>query len=262
MECSRLAFIKALLVAVAFTLQGCDHTDILDAPRHNIGHWQSKDNYLTKYEFIAPGANSSTAVLNSCQSPSVPDALKCDGHGKCVEWVDIKTGDVQAPRLSFCECDAMWADPECRTPRKSQITAFILSIFGGVLGIDQFYLGYIWYGLLKLVTLGGFGIWYIFDIIRIGSGPVLTFDRDQPGHKFKVANDLAHEAFVLAVIVVTLAIGFAISIYTIFRERSRRAREVLLLRTEEELRRSKAVSMQATPRSARSFYGYGAALPA
>lgn len=59
---------------------------------------------------------------------------------------------------------------------KSKTTALIISLFLGEFGIDRFYLGYYGLGLLKLITVGGFGIWYIIDIIQIARGKMTTKD--------------------------------------------------------------------------------------
>lgn len=50
---------------------------------------------------------------------------------------------------------------------KSFLTAWLLSLLVGVFGVDRFYLGKVGTGILKLVTLGGFGIWALIDLILI-----------------------------------------------------------------------------------------------
>lgn len=46
---------------------------------------------------------------------------------------------------------------------KDPSTFLLLSIFLGIFGVDRFMLGDVGYGLIKLLTFGGFGILYIID---------------------------------------------------------------------------------------------------
>ena len=50
---------------------------------------------------------------------------------------------------------------------KQPILAFVLSLFLGGIGVDRFYLGDTLKGVLKLLTCGGIGIWWLVDVIRI-----------------------------------------------------------------------------------------------
>ena len=68
------------------------------------------------------------------------------------------------------------------TPVKSQSMAFILSWLLGAFGADRFYLGYTGLGVLKLITLGGCGIWALIDFIMVGMFAM----KDAQGNSLKV----------------------------------------------------------------------------
>ena len=46
-------------------------------------------------------------------------------------------------------------------------TTFWLSLLFGWLGADRFYLNSLALGLLKLFTMGGLGLWWLFDLILL-----------------------------------------------------------------------------------------------
>merc|ERR1712039_1041523 len=102
----------------------------------------------------------------------------------------------------------------------------MLSLFVGMLGVDQFYLGWWAAGAGKLCTLGGLGFWWIHDAVRIGGSPVRTADG------ILVANDVPHYTYVLVLVTFACVLGFSVSIWSIERHRIKRLRELLLLRAE------------------------------
>lgn len=77
--------------------------------------------------------------------------------------------------LNQCICSKGWIIRDqsgCTYQQKSKLTAFLLSFFVGIFGVDWFYLSvgnaaYIVAGIIKLITFGGLGIWWIVDWIRL-----------------------------------------------------------------------------------------------
>lgn len=49
------------------------------------------------------------------------------------------------------------------------VVCLVMSILFGWLGVDRFIMGKVGTGLLKLITLGGLGVWWLVDIILIAT---------------------------------------------------------------------------------------------
>lgn len=54
--------------------------------------------------------------------------------------------------------------------QKRWIVALTLSGALGFLGMDRFYFGQIGWGVVKLITLGGLGVWWLADFILLVTG--------------------------------------------------------------------------------------------
>ncbi|MBU4198704.1 MAG: TM2 domain-containing protein [Verrucomicrobia bacterium] len=83
------------------------------------------------------------AYCSNCGNPTEPNAIACVKCGIAAHYA----GNSQ----------------------KNFVTALLLSILLGSLGVDRFYLGYVLLGILKLFTFGGFGIWWLIDVILIAT---------------------------------------------------------------------------------------------
>jgi hypothetical protein len=69
--------------------------------------------------------------------------------------------------------------PKSITTKKKKSIALILSVLFGYWGVDRFYLGYVGLGLAKFITAGGFGIWWLIDIVLIAQDKVIDSDNNK-----------------------------------------------------------------------------------
>lgn len=192
------------LLALA-SLQGCAENTALyqmaqgDASsrlmgEHIVGAWRKQVDFSLKESYQKADGS---LIFDSCSDPHVDTINVCSGRGVCEMW---EQGNIRNP-LGFCRCQNEWAGPECRTRRKSQIGAFVLSLFFGFLGLDMFYLELYKLGICKLLTCGGFGVWWLLDIVRTGVGPVYA-------RNYRTASDLPTWAFVVVSVFVATLLGF------------------------------------------------------
>ncbi|MEC7233161.1 MAG: TM2 domain-containing protein [Planctomycetota bacterium] len=71
--------------------------------------------------------------------------------------------------------------------KKSRLVALLLCWFLGYFGAHRFYVGKAGTAILQLVTLGGFGIWWLIDLLMILVGSFrdaddqLVFSWTEPG---------------------------------------------------------------------------------
>lgn len=64
---------------------------------------------------------------------------------------------------------------------KSQLSALLCCLFFGIIALHRFYVGKVLTAVLFMLTFGGFGIWWLIDLILI----VTDNFTDKAGNKLK-----------------------------------------------------------------------------
>jgi hypothetical protein len=94
----------------------------------------------------------------------------------------VKSGQIKDSTPARKESGGQWF-PVSEIPGlysdKEWLVALLLSVFVGWLGIDRFYLGFTGLGILKILTCGGCGVWWLIDVILISTRK-LRDSRDLP----------------------------------------------------------------------------------
>jgi len=76
--------------------------------------------------------------------------------------------------------------PQPDVSKRSRGLALVLSFFGGWFGLDRFYVGKISTAIPKLITFGGMGIWWLYDVVLIATGEFRDID-DLPLRQWEVS---------------------------------------------------------------------------
>ena len=87
------------------------------------------------------------------------------------------------------------------------LAAFFISFMWGTFGADRMYLGKWGTGVVKLVTLGGFGIWTIVDLLLIMGG----YMRDKQGRELLQFQEYKKLSY-LTVLIFAVAVGLIVLI--------------------------------------------------
>ena len=94
---------------------------------------------------------------------------------------------------------------------RSYILTLLLSMFLGGLGIHRFYTGYVIIGIIQLISVGGFGVWALIDLVSIA----LNKYKDADGREL-VNHNAGCGLMVLIFLIATFMFGGISSLLSLF----------------------------------------------
>ncbi len=99
------------------------------------------------------------------------------------------------------------------------LAVFFFSFMWGQFGVDRFYLGKLWTGILKLITFGGLGLWTLIDFVLIMSGVMKDKQgnpmREVARYKKFAAKTVLFFALILGLVILISGVSLIYTIYTI-----------------------------------------------
>lgn len=114
---------------------------------------------------------------------------------------------------------------------KEFIPLFLLSYLVGSLGVDRFYMGKTVSGILKLITFGGLGVWWLIDFTMVCFGkmkdkqgrPVVDYDRHKSWARIVGIVLLIINLFIFLGIIAVFALSATSSVQGQARDTERKA---------------------------------------